>query len=327
MTLDVALEELARLSRLAPEPVQREVAGVVAAIRADAEGRAREAARLLDAQAEALVHSAMLMSELEATRDELRLVAAQAEEASRAKSTFVANMSHELRTPLNAIIGYSELLIEQAQDESLAWLEADLARVRKAGQHLLALVNDVLDISKIEAGRVMLEPLEFSVSDLITGLARDFSMLAEARGIGFSVGGTGQGTMCSDRTRVRQVIDNLLSNACKFTSEGTVRLHVEGQSDVVRFTVSDTGIGMSPSQLEHLFERFHQADSSTTRLYGGSGLGLHLSRQLCDLLGGSITVTSVLGAGTTFVASLPRHLPTPVSGILPRAPASEEQAS
>ncbi|MGE3957271.1 MAG: sensor histidine kinase [Vicinamibacterales bacterium] len=308
-----ALAALERLGTQLPVELRPALADIVANLRLHAAHSRQEAAQLAAAQAEALVNSAIIVSELENTREELRLAAHEAESASRAKSAFVANMSHELRTPLNAVIGYAELALEQAHDEGLEWVAHDLGRIRDSGRHLLALVNNVLDISKIEAGRVDLEVAPFAVAELIQTLSHDFGMLAQTRGLQFSVAVSGEtGTLVSDYTRVRQVLTNLLGNACKFTSEGSVTLHVDAADSDVAFTVRDTGIGMSADQLKHLFVRFHQADVSTTRLYGGSGLGLHLSRELVHLLGGQIAVRSEPGVGTTVVVDLPRTAPSHV---------------
>ena len=200
----------------------------------------------------------------------------EAEGASRSKSQFLANMSHELRTPLNAIIGYSEMLVEEAEDAGRGML-ADLGKIHSAGRHLLSLINDILDLSKIEAGKMDLYVEDFDLDPVIEDVVATAQPLAEKNGARLEAGGSRLGTMHSDVTRIRQVLLNLLSNACKFTHGGTVRLAVTREAgedgDWVRFVVSDDGIGMSPDQLERLFQAFTQASASTAARYGGTGLG------------------------------------------------------
>jgi signal transduction histidine kinase/DNA-binding response OmpR family regulator len=237
----------------------------------------------------------------------------QLEIASQHKSTFLANMSHELRTPLNAIIGYSEMLQEDAVDEGAEGLVPDLKRVNAAGKHLLELINSILDLSKIEAGRMELHLEDFDVAAMVEDIAAVVKPLAENNGNRLDV--TGQataGTMHADPTKVRQVLFNLLSNACKFTENGAISLTVEreGASDDawLSFMVSDTGIGLTADQLGRLFQEFSQADASTTRKYGGTGLGLALSRRLSRLMGGDVTVTSEAGRGSRFTVRLPANV-------------------
>jgi signal transduction histidine kinase/DNA-binding response OmpR family regulator len=237
----------------------------------------------------------------------------QLEIASQHKSTFLANMSHELRTPLNAIIGYSEMLQEDAVDEGAESLVPDLKRVNAAGKHLLELINAILDLSKIEAGKMELQLDDFNVADMVNDIRAVIQPLAEKNGNGLEVFcGTAIGTMHADLTKVRQVLFNLLSNACKFTEKGTVSLAVArdgaGDDAWLTFTVWDTGIGLTPDQLGRLFQEFSQADSATTRKYGGTGLGLALSRRLCRLMGGDVTAESEAGRGSTFTVRLPANL-------------------
>lgn len=247
--------------------------------------------------------------------------------ANRTKSTFLANMSHELRTPLNAIIGYGELLQDEMRDEGLPQYNGDLDKIVSAGRHLLGLINDILDLSKVEAGKVRLVNEEFAVDDLVRGVQTTVSPLVERNENELHVETKGDlGTMKSDVTRVRQILLNLLSNAAKFTRRGTVSLEVEREvtpdGDQVTFMVSDTGIGMSQSQLERVFDAFRQADASTTRDYGGTGLGLTISRHFAELLGGEISVTSQLGRGSQFYLTLPVEAPArPITvppGQIPR---------
>ncbi len=249
---------------------------------------------------------------------------AQAQEASKTKSAFLANMSHELRTPMNAIIGYGEMLLEEAEDTGEKWMESDLKKILSSAKHLLQLINDILDLSKIEAGRmtVFLEPVD------IAQAARDVSSTVEPlvakNGNVFELKCPEDiGTMRTDLTKLRQTLFNLLSNASKFTEQGTITLEITRRADqMVSFAVSDTGIGMTPEQTDKLFGEFVQADASTTRKYGGTGLGLAISRKFCRLLGGDITVQSVPGQGSAFTALLPAEGKEPAP-----EPAAEEAAA
>jgi PAS domain S-box-containing protein len=235
----------------------------------------------------------------------------EAEAASRSKSQFLANMSHELRTPLNAIIGYSEMLVEEAEDEGNEATLADLRKIHSSGKHLLSLINDILDLSKIEAGKMELYVEEFEVERVIEDVLATAHPLAEKNETRLEVSKVDDlGTMVSDVTRIRQVLLNLLSNACKFTEGGTVRLSVERDADDwLRFVVSDDGIGMSEEQLGKLFQAFTQASASTSARYGGTGLGLAISRQFCRMMGGDIEVESEEGEGSTFMVRLPARAP------------------
>jgi GAF domain-containing protein/CheY-like chemotaxis protein len=234
----------------------------------------------------------------------------QLEVADRHKSEFLANMSHELRTPLNAIIGYSEMLQEDAEDLGAEQFIDDLKKINAAGKHLLELINAVLDLSKIEAGKMELYLETFDVAGLVRDIAAVIQPLAAKNGNRLDVQcPAGVGTMHADLTKVRQALFNLLSNACKFTERGTIALTVARDSredgDWLQFAVSDTGIGMTPEQLGKLFEAFTQADAATTRRYGGTGLGLALSRRLCRMMGGDVTAESEAGRGSTFTIRLP----------------------
>ncbi len=237
----------------------------------------------------------------------------QLEEADRHKSEFLANMSHELRTPLNAIIGYSEMLQEDAEDLGAEQFTDDLKKINAAGKHLLELINDVLDLSKIEAGKMELYLESFEVAGLVRDIAAVIQPLAGKNANRLDVRCPEQiGTMHADLTKVRQALFNLLSNACKFTERGTVvlavtREAVDGQ-DWMSFSVSDTGIGMTPEQLGKLFEAFTQADAATTRRFGGTGLGLAISRRFCRMMGGDVTVESESGLGSTFTIRLPARV-------------------
>ncbi|QDG52210.1 PAS domain S-box protein [Persicimonas caeni] len=255
------------------------------------------------------------ITEREAYQQKLRTARDEALEASRAKSAFLANMSHELRTPLNAVIGYSEMLIEEAEfahDDGaepprLIDFLPDLDRIRTAGKHQLALIDDILDLSKIEAGKMdfhyqqidvprLLDDLVATVRPLATQNANELELHIDAR----------VDAMRSDLTKIRQVLLNLLSNACKFTDGGTISLTARPDGDdMLVFTVSDNGIGMSDEQLARVFEAFTQADESTTRRFGGTGLGLTIAEHFCRELGGDISVDSKLGEGTDFHVRLP----------------------
>jgi len=233
-----------------------------------------------------------------------------AESANRAKSAFLANMSHELRTPLNAIIGYSEMLEEDARDSGNAAFAADLQKIRSAGKHLLGLINDVLDLSKVEAGKMKLYLETFEVAGVVEEVVATAQPLAEKNGNTLEVRcAPDVGQLREDITKVRQVLLNLLSNACKFTEKGKVSLDVTRENDVtgtwVVFRVRDTGIGMTPQQTGKLFQAFTQADGSTQRKYGGTGLGLALSRKFCVMMGGDINATSEPGKGSIFTMRLP----------------------
>jgi signal transduction histidine kinase/DNA-binding response OmpR family regulator/HAMP domain-containing protein len=233
----------------------------------------------------------------------------QLEIASQHKSAFLANMSHELRTPLNAIIGYSEMLQEDAADQGAEDLVPDLKKVNAAGRHLLSLINAVLDLSKIEAGRMELHLEEFSVADMIQDIAAVVQPLAEKNANRFDLTCHEAGRIRADQTKLRQALLNLLSNAFKFTDHGVVSLEVAREriteGDWLVFRVRDSGIGLTPEQMGRLFQEFAQAEASTSSKYGGTGLGLALSRRLCRLMGGDITVESTPGEGSTFTVRLP----------------------
>ena len=229
-----------------------------------------------------------------------------AEMANKSKSEFLANMSHELRTPLNAIIGYSELLREQAADDGADTMVPDLEKIRAAGRHLLSLINGVLDLSKIEAGRMELYVEAFDVKTMVDEVVTTAQPLVEKNGNTLAVEcPVGAGEARADVTKMRQVLLNLLSNAAKFTERGEVRLSVRRNGTEIFYEVRDSGIGMTPEQLAKLFEAFAQAEKSTSKRFGGTGLGLAISRQFCRLMGGDITVASEPGRGTAFTVRVP----------------------
>lgn len=256
-----------------------------------------------------------------------------AEAANRSKSAFLANMSHELRTPLNAIINYSEMLQEDAQDSGSEDFLPDLEKIQTAGKHLLDMISDILDISKIEAGHVTLYLENFDVATMIEEVMTTAQPLVEKKGNALALKTKGElGTMYADQPKVRQILLNLLSNAAKFTESGVITIGIERiqtqrkkstkykknndetlsaptyNYPILIFQVSDTGIGMTEEQLEQIFKPFIQADASTTRKYGGTGLGLTISQRLCQILGGEISVESQDGKGSTFTVRLPERV-------------------
>jgi signal transduction histidine kinase len=276
------------------------------------------------AQAVIAIENTRLFTELQEKTHQLEV-------ASQHKSQFLANMSHELRTPLNAIIGYSEMLQEEAEDLDAQTFLPDLQRINSAGKHLLGLINDILDLSKIEAGRMDLFLEEFDVGQLVQDVQAIVQPLIEKNGNTLVVSCSADlGTMHADLTKVRQTLFNLLSNAAKFTDHGTITLRAylvpqpplprpgtespptplpsprrRGVGGEVHFAVADTGIGMTEEQIGRLFEAFSQAEASTRSQYGGTGLGLAISRHFCRLMGGDLTVESVHGHGSTFTIRLP----------------------
>jgi signal transduction histidine kinase len=288
---------------------------------------------LLDARVNASLEQKRLRDREQAYLKQLQTDKAGAEAANRAKSAFLANMSHELKTPLNAIIGYSEILIEEFQQEGYDGFVPDLQNIRDSGKHLLNLINDILDISKIEAGKMELHPETFDVCSLVQEVVNSLRLaIASNHNIVEVCLAPDLNLMCADLGRVRQILWNLLSNAAKFTERGKITITVNpspapvpisdlrpsvtptaagaGTLPGICFQVSDTGIGIAREQQLQIFRAFTQADESSKRRYGGTGLGLTICHRLCQLMGGHVTLESKVDSGSTFTVWLPRHPPT-----------------
>ena len=264
------------------------------------------------------------LTHLKRTEEALQAAKEEAEQASRTKSEFLANMSHELRTPMNAIIGFTRLIMRRCKDLLPERQYGNLEKILASANHLLGLINDVLDLSKIEAGRMDVRPLEFALEPLIDQCLRTVEpMVRSGRVELIKEIERGLPPLFSDQDKLRQILINLLSNAAKFTEAGSITVDVRRRDQDIAITVADTGIGIPLDQLELVFEEFRQVDSSTTRQYGGTGLGLSISRRLARLLGGDITLQSEPGAGSRFTLSLPIRY----GGALPGAPDEEPVAA
>ncbi len=272
------------------------------------------------------IQNARLFQEIEEKGHQLEI-------ASSHKSQFLANMSHELRTPLNAVIGVTEMLLEDANDLKRDDEIEPLTRVLNAARHLLALINDILDLSKIEAGRMELRLESFVLTPLIDDVVKTIEPLAAKNANGVTVRcGSVIKPMHADQIRVRQALLNLMSNANKFTDHGAITVEAEqreeGGRDWITIAVTDTGIGMTAEQMGKLFQEFSQAESSTAKKYGGTGLGLAISKRFCQMMGGDITVASEPGRGSTFTIRLPRMVETPKDVVVGQKPAqAAEQAT
>jgi signal transduction histidine kinase len=245
-------------------------------------------------------------ADLEAQNLRLQWQANEIEKAYRLKSEFLANMSHELRTPINALIGYTALMLDRIYGELTTKQVDGLTRIQASAQHLLALINDILDLSRIEAGKMPthLEPTSLQI--VINEVTAQVELQARRKGLELLCEvAENVPVLVTDRTKLKQIVLNLLSNAVKFTHKGSVSLTADTQDGRVRIRVRDTGIGISAEHLEVIFEEFRQVDQSRTREYGGTGLGLSITRKLIALLGGEIGVESEVGTGTTFTVTLP----------------------
>jgi signal transduction histidine kinase/DNA-binding response OmpR family regulator len=315
----VALLLSSRLQRVVSDPVLDLAA--IAKVVSRKKDYAVRAAKRADDELGLLVDSFNeMLTQIQIRDDELKVANTQAndardkaEAASRAKGTFLANMSHELRTPLNAILAYSQILQDEAKDRNQEAFIPDLQKINTAGKHLLALINDVLDLSKIEAGKMDLVLGDFEVARLVEEVTSTIRPLVQKNGNTLVVEcPPAAGMAHADETRVRQVLFNLLSNASKFTEKGRITLRVVRETgagpDWLRFEVQDTGIGMTPEQTGKLFQAFTQADASTGRKYGGTGLGLAICRRFCRMMGGDVTVESAFGKGTLFAARIPARV-------------------
>ncbi len=259
------------------------------------------------------------ITQLKYAEQSLREAKQLAEEASLAKSRFLANMSHELRTPLNAVIGYAEMLLEEADERGITGSAEEVRKIQFAGKHLLGLISDILDLSKIEAGRMDIHLETFDVADMIGTVLGTIGPMIAGNGNRIDLNcPPSLGFIHADLTKIRQILLNLLSNAAKFTERGAITLSVakvlHGPTQHVQFTVTDTGIGMTNAQVTQLFQAFSQGDSSTSRRYGGTGLGLAITKAFVDMLGGHVEVQSKLGVGTTFIVRLPFVNPRDLSG-------------
>jgi signal transduction histidine kinase len=258
-------------------------------------------------------HYNILMNSLEDSdkvmrkqKEDLKIAMGKAQTANKAKSDFLAKMSHELRTPLNAIIGYNEMLIEEADDDGLETYSEDLNKINSSGEHLLTLINDILDLSKIEAGKMDLHIEEFNLEDILKQVEATAKPLVEKNKNKFIIKSKIKKLkLQNDQTKLRQILFNMLSNAAKFTKKGTVSLSTSDNASDITFAVTDTGIGMNKEQLSKVFEEFTQAESSTSKNYGGTGLGLPISKKMAEMMGGKMEVESEEGKGTTFSIIIP----------------------
>lgn len=272
-------------------------------------------ANTIEKNIEALHHAHDdLEQRIQIRTQELAIARDQALEANRIKSAFLANMSHELRTPLNAIIGYSELVTEDITELGPHTCLTDLNYIKDAGKHLLDIISDILDLSKIEANKVELQLEPVFIPSLINEVIATIKPAIDKNQNDFSICyDTPIETIQTDVLRLKQILINLLSNAAKFTQQGAITIHINSITDQqlqwIIFKISDTGIGIAPKHINQLFQAFSQVDISSTRKFGGTGLGLKISKEICHLLGGNIHIESTLGQGSTFLIKIPTQLP------------------
>lgn len=324
VTLLVTFLLTSRLQRYISGPILR-LAGVTNSVRVNRDYSVRATKESDDELAQLVDGLNEMLAEIQVRDEEVTSARKDAEQANQRKSHFLANVSHELRTPLNAIVGYAELLSEDAAEEGRVQVVADLNRIHSAGMHLLSMISDLLDLSKIEAGKLDLTLEAFRVSPLLEEVVSVCSPLLLKNQNEFTVGPAADlGTIYADARFVRQILFNLLSNAAKFTKNGTVALNAERMEDgarsCLRVSVTDTGIGMSENELGELFQAFTQVGESSSGKYGGTGLGLALSRELARRMGGDISVESEPGAGSTFTLVLPLRSAEPNLGERGSAP-------
>ena len=264
----------------------------------------------LASQAAVAITNVSLINSALQDNEEIALARDKALEANKAKNRFLANISHEFRTPLNAIIGFSDMLMEEVEEMDIMSLHGDLEKISSSGKYLLELIEEILDLSKVEAGKMEISLESFHISHLVEDLIAGIQPLAVKNNNSLEIKfGEDLGNLVADPTKFRQSLTNLLSNACKFTENGKVSLEVirkkKGALDWISFKVTDTGIGIPGDQMENIFLEFSQGDSSTTRKYGGTGLGLAISQRYCRMMGGDITVQSEPGKGSIFTIHLP----------------------
>ncbi len=299
------------------EPARNRYEALLENIEQAADAAAQTAARDLAARNQASLRNILIalglgiLFVIAAAREESARRAA--ESANLTKSQFLANMSHELRTPLNAILGFSELLIAEMDDQGIHEWDGDLQKIQRAGNHLSRLINDILDLSKIEAGKMQLSVEDFDISVVVRDVVASLEPLA-AKNKNRIEAFCEPAILRGDAMRVEQCLFNLIGNACKFTKRGRVLIHVQQESGVAglcyRICIRDSGIGITREQLAGLFTAFSQGDGATTRKFGGSGLGLTISRSLCRMMGGDITVESIPGQGSTFIMRIPGSIAT-----------------
>jgi signal transduction histidine kinase/DNA-binding response OmpR family regulator len=331
LTDDFIATQRQKLSQLSREELLADVQAKNEELRASTEEilkakrLAEEATSALQSQVQELGQARRAMLNI---LEDLEEAKQGALEATQAKSAFLANMSHELRTPMNAILGYSEMLMEDAEDQGQEDFLPDLQKIHVAGKHLLGLINDILDLSKIEAGKMDLYLESFDVAGMINDVASTLKPLVDKNANTLQVHlAPDLGAMHADMTKVRQSLFNLLSNASKFTEKGTITLDAEALvkdgARWIAFRVADTGIGMTPEQLDKLFQPFVQADVSTSRKYGGTGLGMTITQLFVKMMGGEMNVASEPGAGTTFTILLPAEVKAPLPAEVPPPEAAE----
>jgi signal transduction histidine kinase len=306
------IRPLGSLRRAAKAMERGDYTARAAVVRADEIGEVSQAFNqmaqtLQDRHQELLAINTTLDQRVKVRTIELEKATAQAQESSRLKSEFLATMSHELRTPLSAIIGYSDLMLSGMAGQIDDHARQMINSIGTSGQHLLRLISDILDLSRIEAGRIPIARAQVSLTEMMNRWRNQFEGTATSKGLAVAIEPSPDlpDWVYTDKDRLIQIVDNLLSNALKFTKQGQVKLALSWQNDALRIAVSDTGIGIPDEALEYIFDEFRQVDGSTSREYGGTGLGLAIVRKLCRALDGEVTVNSTVGKGSTFTVTLP----------------------